>query len=287
MKDIKAIILDVDGVIVGEKKGFNSPHPNHEVIVALRKVQNSGIPISLCTAKPHFAIGKEIKDADLNNVHITDGGGVIIDPLDNIIVKQNNIPAESAVGIIKAFLARNVYIEFYTVKDYFIQKSQIGEITEKHAHVLQRHSQQVKSLVNKAKRQKITKIMPIAVDEDDKERLKKLFKPFRDDLVLSWGVHPAVLPLQFGIITAKGVSKKQGAVEISKSLNIPFKNILGVGDSLSDWQFIEMCGFGAAMGNASDELKELVSSKGEELSFIGPGVDENGVIEIFRHFGLL
>ena len=129
--------------------------------------------------------------------------------------------------------------------------------------------------------------MPIALDESDKLNLERLFDQFQGDLVLSWGVHPIILPLQFGIITAKGISKKQGAIEISKSLNVPFENILGVGDSSSDWQFIEMCGYGAAMGNASQELKDKVISKGEDKSFIAPGVDENGILEVFRYFSLL
>jgi hydroxymethylpyrimidine pyrophosphatase-like HAD family hydrolase len=85
---IKAIILDVDGVIIGEKVGFNSPYPNEIVTNAMKTIQNSGIPISLCTAKPHFAIDKIIQDSDLDNVHITDGGGVIIDPIKNIVLKK-------------------------------------------------------------------------------------------------------------------------------------------------------------------------------------------------------
>ena len=82
---IKAIILDVDGVIVGEKIGFNSPFPHPEVIKRLKSIRQKGIPISLCTAKPHYAIHKIIENAELNNLHITNGGGVIIDPIDNFI----------------------------------------------------------------------------------------------------------------------------------------------------------------------------------------------------------
>jgi HAD superfamily hydrolase (TIGR01484 family) len=281
---VKGIILDVDGVIVGEKIGFNSPHPHKDVTKALKRIQNKGIPISLCTAKPHFAISKEIKDADLDNVHIADGGGVIIDPLNNVIVKQNNIDSEDAIKALEAFLKAGVYTEFYTVNDYFIQKDQVGDITQKHAHVIQGEPEQVESLVDEARKQQITKIMPIAINEKDKKRLEKVFEPFKNELVLSWGVHPVILPLQFGIITAPGISKKQGAIEISKALGIPFENILGVGDSGSDWQFIEMCGFGAAMGNAKQDLKDLVLSKGKERSYIGPTVNENGIIEILNHF---
>lgn len=287
MYNIKAIILDVDGVIIGERIGFNTPHPHKDVIKALKIIRNNNIPIVLCTAKPHFAIGKEIKDAYLNNIHITDGGGVIVDPLNNIIMKQNNIFTKSAVQVIEAFLKNNVYTEFYTVEDYFIQNNQVDNITQKHAHVIQKQPAKVGSLVEKAKSQKITKIMPIATDENDKYRLEEIFKPFNNDLVLNWGVHPAVLPLQFGIITAKGISKRQAAIEVSKFLKIPFENILGIGDSESDWQFIELCKYTAAMGNASEALKEKVLTKGKMDSFIAPIVDENGIIDVFKYFKLI
>ena len=61
MKKIKGIILDVDGVIIGEKIDFNSPNPHIDVINKLRKIRKKGISISLCTAKPHFSIDKRCK----------------------------------------------------------------------------------------------------------------------------------------------------------------------------------------------------------------------------------
>ena len=94
--EIKGIILDIDGVIVGEKIGFNSPSPHPDVISALKQIKSKGIPISLCTAKPHFAIKDIIENAELDNLHITDGGGVIIDPIDNVILKSNIIDSDIA-----------------------------------------------------------------------------------------------------------------------------------------------------------------------------------------------
>ena len=284
---IKGIILDIDGVIIGEKVGFNSPSPHPIVISALKKIKSKGIFISLCTAKPHFAIKGIIKSAKLNNLHITDGGGVIIDPINNIILKLNIIDSSSAIKVLDTYLKNNVYTEFYTVDNYFIQENQVSEITKKHAHVLQREPQIVKSLVESAKQNKITKIIPIAKDEEDRKKLIELFKPFKNDLVLSWGVHPVALPLQFGIITAKGISKKNAAEKIIKNANMSFNEILGVGDSTSDWQFIRLCKYASAIGNASEELKRLVISKGKGYSFIGPTVDKNGIMDIFKHFKLI
>ena len=67
-------------------------------------------------------------------------------------------------------------------------------------------------------------------------------------------------------------------------MNIPLEDILAVGDSTSDWQFIELCGYGAAMGNASDQLKKLVKTKQEAHFYIGGNVDKNGIIEILNYF---
>jgi len=282
--EVKGIILDVDGVIVGEEIGFNSPNPHPDVIKKLKEIRLKNIPIALCTAKPYFSIGEIISSAKLDNYHIADGGGVIINPIEGKVVEKHLIQSSVASEAIKAFIDNDVYIEFYTVDDYYIQQDQVSKITDQHKHILQQDAKVVKSLTKEALNSEMTKLMPIAKDEKDKERLNSIFKPFEGKLTLSWGVHPVALPLQFGIVTAPGISKKQGAISISKNFNVPFKDMLGVGDSTSDWQFIEMCKFGGAMGNAKQELKDLVMSKGDGFSFIGQSVDENGIIEILDFF---
>ncbi len=280
----KAIILDIDGVIVGEKIGFNSPNPHSDVTARLKEIRASGIPIILSTAKPHFAIGSIIEPAALSNPHITDGGAVLINHITREITTKHIIPTDSALQVLSAMLRSQIYVEFYTVDDYFLQRDQISETTKKHTHILQREPQLVEGLLEAAKDQEITKIMPVTEDETGKKPVTEIFELLHSDLVLSWGIHPVALPRQFGIITAPGISKREGAIEILRSLDISFANTLGVGDSSSDWQFIELCQYGAAVGNASEELKKLVTSKGKEFSYIGPTVDENGIIDILNHF---
>lgn len=283
-KNIKGIILDVDGVIVGEKIGFNSPNPHIDVINKLKEIRSKGISISLCTAKPHFSIGKIIKEAGLNNYHIADGGSVIINPIENKIVKKYVIDKKAVKEILKMYISNNVYTEFYTVDNYFIQKNQECDITKKHIHILQDNPVVLDNLQEESLKYEVTKIMPIALDEKDQIRVTKLFEEMNTGLTLSWGIHPVANPLKFGIITDAGISKQQGAIEISKNMNVPLKNILAVGDSTSDWQFIELCGYGAAMGNASEKLKELVTTKEKGHFYIGGNVDENGIIEILDYF---
>jgi HAD superfamily hydrolase (TIGR01484 family) len=280
---IRAIILDVDGVIVGEKIGYNSPYPNEEVIKRLKAIKDKGIAVSLCTAKPYWAVSKIISDAGLHNLHITEGGAVIIDPLDDKILKTHVINAEEAAKVVNTYLEANAYTEIYTLDDYYIQKSQQNELTHKHEHILQRKPKIVDSLVKQISQTQIVKIMPVAKNEQDKDRLTQLFKPFEDHLTLSWGVHRVALPHQFGIITAKGISKQLAALEIATYERVSMEELLGVGDSASDWQFIKHCGYAATMANGAPELKKLITNKGSN-SYIGGHVDENGVLAIFDYF---
>ncbi|HUB94011.1 MAG TPA: HAD family hydrolase [Verrucomicrobiae bacterium] len=282
---IKGIIIDVDGVVIGEKKGFNFPDPHKDVISRLRKIEGNGVPISLCTAKPHFSIRAIIQDANLRSLHITDGGGVIIDPLDDVILKKHIIDRAIAGKVVQACLDRGTYVEFYTVNEYFAQASQHSDITEIHADILQAKPHVVESLLEQLEKEEITKIMPVVQNDEDMHELDKLLQPLTDRVTISWGTHPVALPRRFGIVTAKGISKQQAAHEIAEHNNIVMDDLLGIGDSTADWQFIEQCGYAGAMGNASDELKRLIATKGEK-SFVGKAVDKNGIIDILDYFEL-
>lgn len=282
---IKGIILDVDGVIVGDKIGYNSPHPHPEVLARLKTIEENGIPVSLCSAKPYYAIKQIIDSANLRSMHITEGGAVIIDPLDDVVLATHSIDKVLAQQVVNAFLSANVYVEAYAKDEYLLEERQKRELTQTHSHVLQCQPRFVHSLIAEIGGKDIFKIMPIATDKQDKTNLEAIFEPFADELTLSWGVHPIALPHQFGIITAKGISKQQAALEIAAHNQIKPDELLGIGDSTSDWQFISQCGYAATLENGSSELKKLVTDKGKR-SFIGGSVDDNGLLQVLDYFGL-
>ena len=199
---------------------------------------------------------------------------VIINPINNSIVKKHILDKELVKQILEMYIKNNVYTEFYTVDNYFIQKSQENNITPQHRHILQKDPVMLDDIAEEILKYDVTKLMPIALNEEDQVKVAKMFEDLNTGLTLSWGIHPVANPLKFGIITATGISKKEGAIEISKNMNIPLENILAVGDSTSDWQFIQLCGYGAAMGNASNQLKELVKTKQKGHFYIGGNVED-------------
>ncbi|MBU8878632.1 Cof-type HAD-IIB family hydrolase [Bacillus sp. FJAT-29790] len=57
-------------------------------------------------------------------------------------------------------------------------------------------------------------------------------------------------------VNAMGVNKAKGIQRVCDRLGISMENVMAVGDSLNDIAMIKECGWGVAMGNAQDIVKE-------------------------------
>ncbi len=109
MNKIKAIILDVDGVIVGEKIGFNAPYPHSDIINKLKQIRKKGIYISLCSAKPYYSVKRIVDDAHLSNIQTSLGGAILFDPVGNKILQKHVIDNDAAADLIKDLLKKDIY----------------------------------------------------------------------------------------------------------------------------------------------------------------------------------
>lgn len=260
------------------------PHPG--VIAALQHLREQGIFVSLCTGKGTFAIKDIVFAANLNNFHIGDGGAVVMDFFNNVVIEKHCVARTTAKKILATLLNRGTYVELYSVDGYFIAKDAVSDITTKHTEILGRKPSLANSFFDLAGTMDVVKIMPVAKDEKDKQEIIDALAPYGNTISLQWGLHPTALPYRFGIVTAPGISKKSAALTIARHTGIPLAQTLGVGDGLTDWNFIEVCGFAGAMGNASEDLKKLVAGRPKGTYYIGADVNENGVLDIFRNFAL-
>ncbi len=282
---IKGLILDIDGVIVGEKIGYNTPYPHPDVTHRLEIIAQAGIPVILCTAKPHYSITRIIETAKLTNPHIAFAGGIVINPLQNNIVESHPIPPSLALDVLRACLAENFYMELYAGDAYYVMNKQVSELTKIHTHILQQEPILVDNLEEITQNQSVYKILPIVPDTSGIAEVTKALTPYEDAIETTWSIHPIANPHQFCNIAPKGVSKRQATLNVLSHLGISPKDTLSVGDSTSDWKFMELTGLVATLENGQEPLKELVRAKNED-GFIGGHVDTNGILTIFDHFGL-
>jgi len=286
MSNIKAIISDVDGVMVGKRDGFNFPLPHKEVLSKLEHTSAHGIPIVLCTAKFGFAIKQIAVQAKLHNPHITDGGAVVIDWLAGKIISQQSIDKGTVAACLKSSLEQNIYTELYTANTYFVQASQNSDFTERRSRVLQASPKIVESLVSIAQTQDIIKIINFSEGERDIPKLEANVEKLSGAVNYIWTQHPFLKPRRPMVITAPGVSKQHAVQEVADYLEIPFSSILGIGDSEADWSFMQLCGYVATIGEDGGRLQELSRAKGEGQYYLAKPVDDHGLLEAMRYFGV-
>lgn len=288
MTMVKLIIMDVDGVIVGHKIGVNFPYPSEKVISALKKVRQKGIPVVLCSGKYHYAIEPIIQKAQLNNPHITDSGAVIFDPITGKASRSFNLEKSLVSKIIKTALQNNIYIETYSVDDYFIQKGKKEvRMLPPRLRILQRKPKIVESLAKEAEKHQVIKLITIDKNQEERKRTEKLLEQFQGQVTFTWTMHPSTKEWEYCVITSIEASKAHAVKTIAEELGVSFENTLGVGDTLGDWEFMKLCGYAATMEDGSTELKGLVESKGEGKYLIAPSVNEDGILKILDYFLML
>lgn len=282
---IKAIVLDIDGVVVGNQEGVNFPHPSKKVSATLRKIHDSGIPVSFLTGKPTFAAFENIKSVGIDNPHIADGGATIFNPMQNQIIHSENIDKKDILNLLKK-LPEKTYVNLFSTKNYYLDKSQESEFTKTYGKFVGLYPNLVNNLEEVINSEPIPKINIYAFNEKEKEKITKSIKNSSGSIAFNWSTNPFISPVQVAVITNKKASKRSGVEYLAKYLGVSLDNILGVGDTIHDWDFIEICGYKGVMGNATAQLKEKINSNNPH-EIIGGHVNDDGIIDIFKHFKLI
>ena len=74
--------------------------------------------------------------------------------------------------------------------------------------------------------------------------------------------------------------KDRGLDAILEHFGIPLDECMAFGDGENDLSMLVHAGIGVAMGSASDAVKE-------QADYTAPTVDEDGIVQALRHFGVL
>jgi Cof subfamily protein (haloacid dehalogenase superfamily) len=105
-----------------------------------------------------------------------------------------------------------------------------------------------------------------------------------EEMHLFEGIHDDVYYIRWAPaandIHVKVASKAHGIKEVIKKLDIPMENVYALGDGLNDYQMIDEVGFGIAMGNAHEDIKEIAD-------YVTDDVDKDGVYKALKHFNLI
>lgn len=247
----KAVIADVDGTLLPPSE-YSSPRLPQNLEGTIARVREKGIYFSLATGRSLEWLGNIVEGLGLTEPIILDNGARIYDcgmkkyVWESLIAKED---AQKVFAILKKDTAPNLFI-----LDNGKRCNSISEIQE----------------------WKISKILILGITPEYSQLLHKELEHLGNLSVTRSisGDNPRRESIH---VTNARATKQYGVFEVAKLLQIPPKEIIGIGDSYNDFSLLLACGLKVAMGNAVPEIKEIAD-------YIAPSYEDNGVIHVLEKF---
>lgn len=259
-KDIKIIFTDIDWTILD-----HSCHDfDYESLNGLRKAQENGVLVYLCTARPYESI-LQIKLLDVfkpDGIICTNGGLVFYN--DKVIMK-NVFPTKIVEDTIKVCSHYKLELEYGTIKDRFFSIPGNKYVNKYFATF-----NEVSCPVKKYENEEVTSLLlmcPKRFDKRLKKRVPKELEYLRFD---NYGVD-----LRF-VRNNKGL-----AIDFAlKYHNLSYDNALSIGDDVQDIFMFEHTKFSASIGDIKPEV--VLAAK-----YNAKNVSNHGVLETLKHFEII
>lgn len=245
-KKYKALILDVDGTLIPNKR---DGMPSRKVKEAIAKASKL-IHIGVATSRPYFILSHIVDHLKLSGPSIIAGGTQIIDISSKKIIFEKELRIEDAIKIGKLSSALSIQLIVLDNDEDVIFSNKYIPKKPLHLWIHALTTTQADEFTKK-----LSDISTVAVHK-----------------VPSWTKNRFDL-----CITHAAATKQHAILEVAKLLNIETHAIIGVGDGYNDFPLLMACGLKVAMGNAVPDLKAIAD-------YIAPSVEEDGVVDVIEKF---
>lgn len=268
MSKFKMICLDIDGTLLDSQHKI-SENTKRAVQIAANERQ---IPIILVSARMPKGILFLQKELEIIEPIICYSGALVLDK-DTSILSNQVIPVSSFEEIYHCTQNSNVHMSLYKDDEWYIEEmdqwaKQESEITNiiptivKFSNLIELWRQEGTGP---------NKILCMA----EPNEINLLAENSKGNPLNIYPSKPTYLE-----IMPKAASKTSAIEVLRRKLQIEQSQILAIGDNYNDMDMLEYAGFGIAMGNAPDQVKNCANA-------ITSTNDEDGVSEAIKKYVLL
>lgn len=241
---IRAVILDLDGTIIG---------PDEKITDAVSMAVGGlaqRVPVSIATGRESSDVIKYARQLQLDAPQICDGGATILELSSTETLWRSPLGPENA---------RKVVDRLRTLDTAFIATYPQGSARD----------------YSQLPHWDLTRISALDMQESMAEELAGWFSG--DDGIQTVKAYLPYNGLWAIDFTHAGVDKGTAAGHLARLLGVTVLEIAAAGDSFNDLALLQACGFGIAMGNAAPEIKEIAS-------YLAPSVEDDGLAVAIEEF---
>ena len=246
--ELKLALFDVDGTLLNIDGNYTARVQN-----SIARVQSLGVKTAVASGRPFFATQFLWEELGLIDAGVFCTGAQVFEPRTNTLHKTHTLPQPTVAALLKTLRANSYYYELYTDTGLYIERDIAPEILAVHsAHLRAKASLQNFDDVTAP----VVKLL-VGVDVDvDGDALQVMEREF-PGCIFAYARLPAYSRWLFVSIIDRAASKRTAFDFLLTHYDITPENVISFGDAQSDMAFITMAGVGVAMGNASDEVKNV------------------------------
>ena len=245
----KLLVLDIDGTLLN-KDGTLSAEDKK----ALALVAASGIKVSLSSGRSALACLPIIDQLSLDGCHTSFDGALVSNPKLNQEVYAEPINDRLVERIIEFIHSNDINLELYSDKRLFIEKETWTADVRRQVFSIQ---PVIGDFAKIERGERIIKGTIVARSPEEKAKAENLFRHFGSHLSFSRNKTPAFPGVDFVNILAPGVSKGKALEALAAFMGISMAEVMAIGDGSNDASLFSRVGLAVAMGDASDELKDM------------------------------
>ena len=259
---LTALFFDIDGTLVSFKTHEIPP----STIFALTQAKANGHKVFISTGRPPLIITNLGAIEHLIDGYVTINGALCF--VGDKMVRCKDIPKEAALTVVQDAQEKNYGLIVVGEKDVAVIDPQ-GEVDRVfRGEIAVENLNQAKPL-DQVLEQRILQLTPFFPEAYEHDLMLRI------PSCTSGRWHSA-----FTDITAKGADKGEGILTLAAHLGLDPQYTIAFGDGGNDSSMIKAAGIGVAMGNALESLKK-------EADYTTTSVDDDGILNALRHFGLI
>ncbi len=260
---IKLVATDIDGTIFIPEREFTSG-----VKECIKKLDEQGIKVVLVTGRMNAAATKIAQDLGLKTPVVSYQGGLVVE--NGEVLYEKYLTEEQTFRILEWAEKENIHINLYN-DDILYSENECYEV-QRYCNNL--HTEHTVKKFSEIKKDKINKLL--AIDYFNPERISRYEKELQNIFPDLYIVKSTPYFLEFSNPEA---SKKCAVEFLQNYWGLKREEILTIGDQNNDIALLQAGGIKVAMGNATDELKEIAD-------YITDSVYEDGFVKAMERFCL-
>ena len=277
MTSIQLVALDLDGTLFNHD-GIITEKTKNEI----KRITNQGVHVVISTGRPYNGVPfSQIQGTGIDYA-ITTNGSAIYRISTNECIYENCMELSFVEPILRVLLEKRIHIDVYINGKGFTPR-----YCRENLHKLN-VPQSLKEYIL-ATRTPVDDLL--AYIKDRKENIQKItlnFYPqpdgtplYRDEVYDFLMKNEQIECVCGGFnnleFSKAGVTKGNGLLHLAKVLSVPIEHTMAIGDTGNDISILETAHIGVAMGNATEEVKQIAD-------YVTTSHNEDGVGNAILHF---